>query len=94
MRGTYYLILLAGALIGSLAIAGCGDDEGDGADEEGICFYSCDEGFSMTSIEGVTKSECNESAETDDWCDVVDEVVFEAGCTDCEACAPDWYECW
>lgn len=75
----------------SFAIGGCDDDEDD---KEGMCFYTCDGGSMSASIGGITESECNEQAENDDWCDELEEVAFEPGCTECEDCAPDWYECW
>jgi len=92
MPSMQIVILLSALLVCAFATAACDDD--DGADEEGMCFYQCDEGTMHASIGGLTESECNEEAENDEWCEELEELAFEPGCTECEDCAPDWYECW
>jgi hypothetical protein len=89
--------LLVGLLSCCLAgAAACGD--GDDADREGLCFFSCVDEQGTPSGVGcggpIGEGECEVQAtdSCDGWGFALENVELLPGCEDCDAdCAPQWY---
>lgn len=74
-------------------VVGVNEDDDEEVDTtSGMCFYECEN--DLESMESpVSRTDCEAAPGEDPFCEGLLNRYYAEGCTECEACAPDWFEC-